>query len=431
MSKAGPVLESLQSMANLAERVREDRLWERLMTMARIGAIPGNGVNRQALSNEDIAARRQLIEWARARGFGIAVDGIGNLFVSRSGRAPAAPPVLTGSHLDSQPKGGRFDGVYGVLAGLEALEALEDAGLATDRSVVTVAWTNEEGGRFAPGAMGSMVFSGARRLQDCLEARDAEGIRFGDALEHTLAATPEAEAVGFNFPVAGYVEAHIEQGPRLEAEGVPIGIVTGIQGLRWFEIEVLGESAHAGAAPMRGRRDALQAALAAVRSLNEIMHDETDTVRFTVGRFEVSPNTPNSVAGQVVFTIDLRHPDAEVLERLSEAVRPVCEVAATGCEVRVRETFDRRPCVFDKGMRELITDSARSLALPAIPLPSGAFHDALFLNDVCPTGMIFVPCEKGISHNPAENARPEDLAAGARVLALTLAKMAADPIRGS
>ncbi len=182
---------------------------------------------------------------------------------------------------------------------------------------------------------------------------------------------------------------------------------------------------------MRGRRDALQAALAAVRSLNEIMHDETDTVRFTVGRFEVSPNTPNSVAGQVVFTIDLRHPDAEVLERLSEAVRPACEVAAAGCEVRVRETFDRRPCVFDKGMRELITDSARSLALPAIPLPSGAFHDALFLNDVCPTGMIFVPCEKGISHNPAENARPEDLAAGARVLALTLAKMAADPIRGS
>jgi N-carbamoyl-L-amino-acid hydrolase len=429
VSKADPILEPLQSMANLAERVSQERLWGRLMEMARIGAIPGNGVNRQALSDEDIAARRLLTDWAQDRGFGVLVDGIGNLFLRRAGRVPNAPPILTGSHLDSQPRGGRFDGVYGVLAGLEALEALEDAGMTTDRSIVTVAWTNEEGGRFAPGAMGSMVFSGARQLEDCLEVRDAEGVRFGDALSDTLAATPDVEAVDFNFPLAGYIEAHIEQGPVLEAEEVPIGIVTGIQGLRWFEVEVLGETAHAGAAPLRGRRDALQAALAAIQSLNEVMYDELDTVRFTVGRFEVSPNTPNSVAGQVVFTIDLRHPDAVVLERLSEAVRPICEAAAGGCEVQVRETFNRLPCVFDQGVRGLIAESAQSLTLPAIPLPSGAFHDALFLNDICPTGMIFVPCEKGISHNPAENAKPEDLAAGARVLLLTLAKMAAESTR--
>jgi N-carbamoyl-L-amino-acid hydrolase len=411
--------------AVVAERVREDRLWGRLMDMARIGAIPGNGVNRQALTREDIAARRLLIEWAQGRGFKVEVDGIGNLFVRRPGRSPDAPPVLTGSHLDSQPSGGRFDGVYGVLAGLEVLEALEDAGAITERPVVMVAWTNEEGGRFAPGAMGSTVFTGARALEDCLAVRDAHGVSFADALTETLAATPEAEAVAFNFPIAAYVEAHIEQGPRLEAEGMPIGVVTGIQGLRWFEVEVLGESAHAGAAPLRGRQDALQAALSAIRSLNDIMHDETDTVRFTVGRFEVTPNSPNSVASRVLFSIDLRHPDAQTLERLSDAVRPACERAAERCRVRVRETFHRRPCVFDQRVQDTIAESARRLALPAIKMPSGAFHDALFVNDVCPSGMIFVPCEKGISHNPAENAKPEDLAAGARVLAFALAKLAA------
>lgn len=427
MSEASSLPEPDNQSERVADAVREDRLWGRLMDMAKIGAIPGNGVNRQALSKEDIAARRQLIGWARARGFGVEVDGIGNLFVRRPGRVPDASPILTGSHLDSQPSGGRFDGVYGVLAGFEALEALEDAEAITERPVVAVAWTNEEGGRFAPGAMGSMVFTGARALQDCLQVMDAEGVRFGDALAETLRATPEAESVAFNFPLAAYVEAHIEQGPRLEAEGVPIGVVTGIQGSRWFEVEVLGESAHAGTTPLRGRRDALQDAVAAIRRLNEIMHDETDTVRFTVGRFEVTPNSPNTVASRVMFTIDLRHPDGETLDRLGDAIGPACERAAQRCQVRVRETFRRWPCVFDARIQDTIAESARRLALPAIRMPSGAFHDAQFLNDVCPSGMIFVPCEKGISHNPAENAKPEDLAAGARVLALTLAKLAALP----
>jgi N-carbamoyl-L-amino-acid hydrolase len=408
----------------VAGAVREDRLWGRLMDMAKIGAITGNGVNRQALSKEDIAVRRQLIGWAHTRGFGIEVDGIGNLFVRRPGRVPHAPPILTGSHLDSQPNGGRFDGVYGVLAGFEALEALEDADAITERPVVAVAWTNEEGGRFAPGAMGSTVFTGARALEDCLEVTDVEGVRFGDALAETLGATPEADAVAFNFPIAAYVEAHIEQGPQLEAEGIPIGVVTGIQGSRWFEVEVLGESAHAGTAPLRGRRDALQDAISAIQSLNEIMHDETDTVRFTVGRFEVMPNSPNTVASRVLFTVDLRHPGGETLDRLGDAIQPTCERAARRCRVRVRETFRRRPCIFDARVQDTIAESARRLGFPAIRMPSGAFHDAQFLNDVCPSGMIFVPCEKGISHNPAENAKPEDLAAGARVLALTLTHLA-------
>lgn len=410
--------------SEVANRVNEARLWQRHMDMAKLGAIPGNGVNRQALSDEDIAARQLLIAWARARGFASAQDAIGNLFIRRPGLDNAAAPILTGSHMDSQPSGGRFDGIYGVLAGLEVLEALEDAGAMTERPVEVVAWTNEEGGRFAPGAMGSMVFTGSRDLADCLATRDGNGVRLQDALAVTLAATPVGETRDFNFPIAAYVEAHIEQGPRLEAEDIPIGVVTGIQGSRWFEVEVLGESAHAGAAPLKTRRDALQGALAAIQALNRVMADESDTVRFTIGRLEVSPNSPNTVASQVQFTVDLRHPEAEVLQRLGDAVATTCDAAVDRCEVRVRETFHREPCTFDAAVQQAISASARDLALAVMDMPSGAFHDAQFLNDVCPTGMIFVPCQDGVSHNPAEYARPEDLAAGARVLANALFRLA-------
>ncbi len=410
--------------AACAGLVNRDRLWHRHMEMAKIGAIPGNGVNRQALTREDIAARELLTSWARARGFAIGMDRIGNLFIRRQGRDPTAAPILTGSHMDSQPSGGRFDGIYGVLAGLEVLEALEDAGASTARPVEAVAWTNEEGGRFAPGAMGSMVFSGARRLEECLDIVDSSQVVLKDALAETLAAMPDAEERSFNFPIAAYIEAHIEQGPRLEQSGLPIGIVTGIQGSRWFEVQVTGESAHAGTTPLAARRDALQDAIAIVQALNEAMHDETDTVRFTVGRFEVTPNSPNSIAGSVFFTIDLRHPQASTLAELGDAVEGICQGAARRCGVRVKETFNRPPCVFEPRIVGMLEESAGSLDLPHMKMPSGAFHDALFLNDVCPTGMIFVPCENGISHNPAENATPDDLAAGARVLAMSVFKLA-------
>ena len=250
-----------------ADLVDQGRLWQRHVEMARIGAIPGNGVNRQALSAEDIAARRLLLSWAEPLGFSIGADAIGNLFIRRAGREPEAAPIMTGSHMDSQPQGGRFDGIYGVLAALEALEALEQAGIETARPIDLVAWTNEEGGRFAPGAMGSMVFTGVRRLADCLEIRDPAGIALRDALAATLAATPQAAERPFNFPVASYVEAHIEQGPRLEESGNTIGVVTGIQGSRWFNVEVIGEAAHAGTTPLAHRRDAVQEALLMVQGI--------------------------------------------------------------------------------------------------------------------------------------------------------------------
>lgn len=409
---------------NAVDRVDEHRLWTRHMTMAQFGAIPGNGVNRAAFSDEDIAARRLLISWARERNFSVALDAIGNLFVRRAGADPHAPPVITGSHMDSQPRGGRFDGIYGVLAGLEALEAIEQAGARTRRPIELVAWSNEEGGRFPPCTMGSAVYTGARSLADFLEVTDNDGVLLKDALTQTLAATPGLDARALGAPAAVYIEAHIEQGPLLEQEGRRIGVVTGIQGLRWFNVEVFGETAHAGTTPLRLRRDALRESLAAIAALQSLTHDESDTVRFTVGRLLVSPNSPNSVASHVMFSVDVRHPDRDTIERLGRSVEPAVHAAMTHCSARVQPTLHDDPCAFDPGVVDCIEGAAQALDLPHRRMPSGASHDAMYMARVCPTGMIFVPCERGISHNEAENARSEDLAAGARVLTAALLELA-------
>lgn len=407
-----------------AAKVNEDRLWSRHMQMAELGAIPGNGVNRQALSAEDIAARHLLLSWAEPRGYSVAVDDIANLYVRRAGTDPDAAPVLTGSHMDSQPSGGRFDGIYGVLAGLEVLDALDDAGLQTRHPIEVVAWTNEEGSRFAPGAMGSQVFAGARNLEDFVDIADAEGVYFGNALDETLAATPRAERRPFGFPVAAYVETHIEQGPILEDAGLPIGIVSNIQGMRWFNVEIAGETAHAGTCPVGARRDAVQGAVRAVQALNALTADPEDTLRFTVGKVQVSPNSPNSVADNVQFTIDLRHPDLGVLNEIGDAFPETCRAAAAPCDATVTETFRKNPTQFDAGVVDAITGAAEALSLPNMRMPSGAFHDAGFLNEVCPSAMIFVPSFRGISHNVAEYSSPEQLADGARVLAAALYELA-------
>jgi N-carbamoyl-L-amino-acid hydrolase len=405
-------------------QVDEARLWRRHVEMARIGAIPNNGVNRAALSDEDIAARKLLISWARARNFSVSVDGIGNLFLRREGRDSAAAPVLTGSHMDSQPRGGRFDGIYGVLAGLEALEAIDAAGLETQRPIELVAWTNEEGGRFPPCTMGSAVYTGARRLGDFLEVKDNDGIVLKDALARTLAATPDAGRRAFGSPAAAYIEAHIEQGPRLELAGKTVGVVTGIQGLRWFNIEVSGKTDHAGTTPLKLRKDALRDAIAIINALHELTRDDSDTLRFTVGRMLVTPNSPNSVASHVLFSVDLRHPDRATVDRLGNAVEPTARHAARQCSVKVAATLHDDPCVFDPGVVDTIEACARELALPCMRLASGASHDAMYMARICPTGMIFVPCENGVSHNEAENAKPGDLAAGARVLTAVLLELA-------
>jgi len=411
---------------NAVSRVDQDRLWRRHAEMAQIGAIPGNGVNRAALSKEDIAARSLLVSWARARGFGVLVDPIGNLFVRRPGLDADAPPVMTGSHMDSQPRGGRFDGIYGVLAGLEALEAIDETGVTTRRPIELVAWTNEEGGRFQPCTMGSAVYAGARRLEEFLDVRDNEGVALGDALRETLAATPEAGSRDFNAPAAAYIEAHIEQGPLLEQAGKPIGIVTGIQGQRWFNVEVSGRTDHAGTTPVGLRRDAVRDAIAIISALQELTRDPTDTTRFTVGRMLVTPNSPNSVASHVLFSVDVRHPEPATIKRLGDAVEGVARKAAARCDVKVHPTLVHDPCLFDSSVMDVLERAANGLELPNMRLPSGAGHDAMYMARVCPAAMIFVPCENGVSHNEAENAKPEDLAAGARVLAAALLELAND-----
>jgi N-carbamoyl-L-amino-acid hydrolase len=413
-----------EDVQDAISRVDQQRLWDRLMEMARIGAIPGNGVNRAAFSREDIAARKVLISWARARNFAVAMDAIGNLFIRRAGADPRAAPVMTGSHMDSQPRGGRFDGIYGVLAGLEALEAIEEAGLATRRPIELVAWSNEEGGRFPPCTMGSAVYTGAKPLHEFLEVKDNEGIALKDALAQTLAATPAAEKRELNAPAAAYIEAHIEQGPLLEQEGKIIGIVTGIQGLRWFNVEISGETAHAGTTPLGLRKDALREAIAAINALHELTRDAADTVRFTIGRMLVTPNSPNSVPSHVLFSVDVRHPDPATIARLGDAIEPTVRKAAKRCSVKVTPTLHDDPCAFDPAVVDCVERAARALGLAHRRMASGASHDAMYLARVCPTGMIFVPCERGISHNEAENARPADLAAGARVLTAALLELA-------
>jgi N-carbamoyl-L-amino-acid hydrolase len=407
------------------EAIREDRLWQRHADMAKLGGTPRGGVNRQALSAEDAAARNLLASWAKARGFSIFTDAIGNLFVRREGRDPGALPVMSGSHMDSQPTGGRFDGMYGVLAAFEALEALEDAGVATKRPVLAVAWTNEEGSRFQPGAMGSAVFAGHNELDDMLRAKDWKGVVLKDALAETLKAAPAPMREGKpGFPLDSYVEAHIEQGPRLENEGKTIGVVTAIQGSRRYIVEIDGEEAHAGTTPRAARKDAFAAATRIAAAMYEATTDHDDTLRFTIGRVEVHPGSPNTVPGRAVFTIDMRHPRDAVLEAHEKKLREIVAGKAFPCPARIERVTAVPPTDFDPSVVDLVRTKAGALGLANMDMPSGAGHDAMHIAKLCPAGMIFVPCERGISHNEIENATPADLAAGARVLVEVLQELA-------
>jgi N-carbamoyl-L-amino-acid hydrolase len=408
-----------------AAAVSEQRQWDRLMAMAQFGAIPGDGVNRACLTRNDRAARRVVIGWAREIGLAVSIDEAANLWLRREGTDPAARPVLTGSHMDSQPNGGRFDGIYGVIAGLEALTALHDAKVKTRRPIEVVAWTNEEGGRFAPGCMGSMSWAGHSPITTWSDVRDHDGIRFADALAEHLAEEADLPRRKLGGAPHAYIEAHIEQGPRLEAEEFDIGAVTGIQGSRWFTVTLTGESAHAGTTPLKLRHDAVQDMVRAITALNVLMHDPDDVLRFTVGRVVVSPNTSNSVAASATFSIDLRHPDPGILRARGNAVEGVIQAAVRDVAVSVRESFNALPVLFDSGMIGAVEQAARAERLRCTRLASGAFHDAQFAVKLAPTGMIFVPCRKGISHNPAEYSSPDQLAHGTRVLTRVLTELAA------
>lgn len=401
----------------VADHVDGRRLWQRLMELARFGGTAKGGVSRLALSKEEIAARAQLVVWGAAIGLEPSVDPASNLFLRLNGTDATLPPLLIGSHTDSQPTGGKFDGAYGVIAALEALEAIRASGHKPRRAIELVAWMNEEGSRFAPGMMGSAVFSGVRRLDDILQIKDKAGISVGDALASVHAAEAHLPRRPLGFKPAGFIEAHIEQGVTLQNDRLTIGIVTGIQGKRTFRVEVVGEESHAGTSARADRKDALVSAVAIVNALQKAMWDTNDTVRFTIGMFTVAPNAPSVVPGHVTFSIDLRHNDSDTIRRLGDAIPGICMATRGACVVNVRELLYDVPLEFPRPMRALIDEVARRLDLPRRELPSPAGHDSRYLHYMCPTGMIFIPCKDGISHNEAEEITSSDATAGARLLA--------------
>lgn len=402
------------------------RLIDRLRRLAAIGARPEGGLNRQAFTPEEGEARRLVAGWAREIGMTAETDAIGNLYLRYAPAGIDGPaPVLGGSHLDTQPAGGWLDGAYGVIAALEAVQAIKEQAVPLARPLEVVAWVNEEGSRFQPGVMGSAWFVGHFDLARAPQIEGSDGTALDHAIVGYKAATPDIEERETPFPIAGLIEAHIEQGPILESEGLKIGVVEGVQGIRWFRVEVLGEAAHAGTTPLGARRDAVLAATRLVQALSAALADPVDVMRFTVGRFVVSPGSPNTVAAKVTFTIDLRHPDTHALDKAEATIREVCAEQVAPCEAAVTVSEMLSPVAFDERVVAAVAGAAEALGMPFRRMASGAGHDAANIARVAPAGMVFVPCHGGVSHHPAENADEADLIAGAHVVATAMARLAA------
>lgn len=401
--------------------VSGERLQGLLDALATFGPGRESGMNRQALSEEDFQARAWLIAQAQALGCKVWTDACANLFIRRDGREDL-PPVMTGSHIDTQPTGGRLDGCYGVMAGLECLHALAEAGVRTRRPIELVVWTNEEGSRFSPGAMGSSAYIDPQRLADYRNNQDADGITVGAALDaHAarFADLPLREKIATH----AFVELHIEQGPVLEQAQVPLGVVSGIQGVGWYQVRCKGASAHAGTTPTHMRRDAVLLAMTALGRIDTLADALAgDDKRLTFGRWNVHPNAINTIAGEVTFSIDFRHADPAVLEAFDTRLRDCLPADA-----ELTRLFSHAPTAFDAQVIGVLEAACDATGLPWQPIRSGAFHDAMYLAGHCPTAMLFVPSRDGISHNPLEFTEPTQLHAGARALAWSLVALAEQP----
>lgn len=420
-----------------AQHVDDRRLLASIQSLARFGARGDGGVDRPALSDTDFDARRFLIDRALALGCTVHTDHCANLFIRRAGTHDL-PPVMTGSHADTQPTGGKLDGCYGVLAGIECIAALNDAGIHTKRPLELAIWTNEEGTRFQPGAMGSSAFVDPALMTQYHTASDAAGVRFGDALaahreafptlemrsERDDAHCPQDRCERRPAPAHAFIELHIEQGPLLEIAGVPLGIVRGIQGVRWYAITCSGMAAHAGTTPMEVRQDAMTLAIHVRADIHAFAHalGQADT-RVTFGRWSVFPNSINTIASSVEFTVDFRHPDAAVLAAFD---RHIADCAARH-QVKLVTRFSHEPVDFDDTLLAGLHDAAIALNAPTMTLTSGAFHDAMYLAQHCPTAMLFVPSRNGISHNPLEHTDDDHLVLGTRALAHCLTTLCNEP----
>lgn len=388
-----------------------ERLWADLMTLAEIGALPNGGVCRLALTDADRAARDLFAGWCREAGLALSVDDYGNMFATRAGRRAGVPHVLVGSHLDTQPHGGRFDGALGVLAGLEIVRALDRAGIVTESPITVVNWTNEEGVRFSPGLTGSGGFTGAI---DFSAIRGADGADFRAELARIGYAGQHSD-----IAVSAYYELHIEQGPVLERAGASVGVVDGVQGVRWLKIDLQGEDRHAGTTPLADRRDAFMAAARLALDMRAAALGLDPEFRITFGRVTLDPGSVNTVPGGASMTVDLRHRDTALLDGVEEMFRALLAglEESEGVTGTVERAMNVAPVHFDPDMRQALSEAADAIGAAALTLPSGAMHDASNLAGIAPAAMLFVPSQGGISHNEREWTEPAHIALGCEVLA--------------
>lgn len=393
------------------------------MDMAAIGATAKGGSCRVALTDEDKAGRDLFVKWSEDAGCDVSVDDMGNIFCTRPGKNSGAAPITSGSHLDTQPHGGKFDGVYGVLATLEVIRTLNDHNVETDAPVEVVVWTNEEGARFAPAMVSSGVFAGLFEKDYAWSRTDADGLTIKEELER-IGYMGKEKCGERKF--GALFEAHIEQGPILEAQNNVIGVVTGGQGQRWYDVVAKGQDSHAGSTPMPGRRDALVASSRVIAELQALANRFAPHGVCTVGNMTVQPNSRNTIPGTVEFSVDIRNPDDETLKQMNDEFLSLCDRVAEleGVEFEVDEIWHNPPVVFDDACVSAVRDAAKSIGYDNQDIVSGAGHDACQVCRITPTGMIFVPCADGLSHNEEESAEPEDLEAGCNVLLHAMMKMA-------
>ena len=393
-----------------------DRLWSTILASAEIGKGPNGGLRRLTLTDDDRRMRDVFADWAKTSGYAVAIDQLGSMFVRRQGRDPSLPPVLIGSHLDTQAAGGRFDGILGVLAGLEVLRTLDAAGITTRRPIEVVNWTNEEGARFLPPMVASLAFAGKETPAWVQDRTDKEGRRFGDELQRIGYAGPAP--VG-GRPIDAYFELHIEQGPKLDAAKLPIGIVTGGFPTRGLRIEITGETAHVGPTPMQRRHNALVGAGHVAVAIDEIgWRYSAGEGKTTAARLDLWPNLPGIISERGTLFCDLRHPEATELERMvAELELAVADCARRSrCRIAIAERWGFGGLVFDAELIGLVRQAAREHGHATMDLQSEAGHDAYHMAAICPTAMIFTPCKDGISHNEAEDMTLADALPGANVL---------------
>lgn len=404
--------------------INNERLWSSLMEMAEIGKTPRGGCNRQALTDEDKLGRDLFVAWCDAAGCEISVDSMGNIFARRQGANDSLPPVIAGSHLDTQPTGGKFDGVYGVLSGLEVIRTLNDANVETEHPIEVVCWTNEEGARFSPAMLGSGVWAGEFSLDYGHNRMNKAGQTVKDELQRIGYLGPGSCRPK---PLRAAFEVHIEQGPILENAGLQIGIVRGVQAIGWYDLVIEGLPCHAGTTPMEVRRDPVMALYAILDKLYQVADDFKPWARMTFGDIRVEPGSRNTVPERLTVTVDMRHPEQAQVKHMEgimrEIVRNECgKYRLTG---EVREELDSPAISFDDDCINAVRHAAESLGYSNMQMVSGAGHDSVYVSRVAPTSMIFIPCEGGLSHNEAENARREDLEAGCNVLLHAMLQMAA------